>query len=107
MSESGSQRDRAKQFADQVKYKLNSEFNDKIDWEGDSYPNLKFVIKTNSKKYEMKMEYNATEDSFSLYDRDLKTQKNETLGDFSPKDITTPNDPTPTKVVDKVKSHTV
>jgi len=107
MSESVSQRDRAKQFASQVKSKLTSEFNDKIDWEGDSDPNLKFVIKTNSKKYEMKMEYDANNDSFSLYDRDLKTQKNETLGDFSPKNITTPNDPTPSKVVDKVKSHCI
>ncbi len=106
MSESGSQRDRAKQFADQVKSKINSEFGDRVDWEGDSPPSLKFVIKNGDKKYEMRLEY-LNGDDFELYDRDAKTQRNETLGKFSSQNITKPNDSTPDKVVDKVKSHTV
>ena len=97
---------RAIHFADQVKASLNSEFGSKIDWEGDSAPNLKFVIKT-SKNYEMKLEYNATDDSFLLYDRDAKTQRNETLGNFSPVNTTNPNDSTPSEIVNAVKSYAI
>ena len=106
MSESPEKRDRAIQFSNQVKSTLDSEFGSNIDWEGDSAPNLKFVIKKD-KNYEMRLEYNATEDSFLLYDRDAKTQRNETLGTFSPANITTPNDPTVSEVVEKVKSYAV
>jgi len=105
VSESVSQRDRAKQFADQIKSKLNSEFGDRIDWEGDSPPSLKFVIKNGDKKYEMRLEY-LNGDDFELYDRDAKTQRNETLGKYSSENITTPNDPTPDQVVAKVKEYT-
>ena len=99
-------RDRAIQFSNQVKSTLNSEFDSNIDWEVDSAPNLKFVIKKD-KKYEMMMQYNQEADSFLLYDRDAKTQRNETLGTFSPANITTPNDPTVGEVVAKVKSYAV
>jgi len=104
MSSSVEQRDRAIQFQGQVKSRLDSEFGSNIDWEGDSDPSLKFVIKE-SKSYEMRLEYNATDDSFLLYDRDAKTQRNETLGNYSPSNITTPNDPTPSEIVSKVKSY--
>ena len=67
---------------------------------------LKFLIKKD-KKHEMRLEYNATEDSFLLYDKDAKTQKNETLGTFSPVDVTVPNDPTASQIVTKVKSYAV
>ena len=67
---------------------------------------MKFLIKKD-KKYEMRLEYNATEDSFLLYDKDAKTQKNETLGTFSPVDVTVPNDPTISQIVAKVKSYAV
>ncbi len=106
MSESAEKRERAIQFSNQVKSTLNSEFESNIDWEGDSAPNLKFVIKKD-KNYEMMLEYNATEDSFLLYDRDAKTQRNETLGTFSPTNITNPNDSTVSEVVEKVKSYAV
>ena len=106
MSESPEKRDRAIQFSNQVKSALSSEFDSNLDWEGDSAPNLKFVIKKD-KNYEMKLEYNTKEDSFLLYDRDAKTQRNETLGTFSPANITTPNDSTVSKVVEKVKSYAV
>ena len=103
---SDSKRDRANHFGDQVKSSLNSEFGSNIDWEGDAPPNLKFVIKT-GKNYEMKLEYNATEDSFLLYDRDAKTQRNETLGTFSPANITNSNDTTVSEVMKAIKSHAV
>ncbi len=106
MSESPEKRDRAIQFSNQVKSSLNSEYASNIDWEGDAPPNLKFVIKKD-KQYEMKLEYNAAEDSFLLYDRDAKTQRNETLGTFSPANITTSNDSTVGEVVTKVKSYAV
>ena len=104
MDDPGAERERAKQFADQVKIKLSSEFGDKIDWENDSPPSLKFLVKTDSKNYEMRLEY-KTGDSFLLYDRDVNTQTGDDLGKFSSENITTPNDPTPSKVVDKVISH--
>ena len=106
MSESPEKRDRAIQFSNQVKSTLNSELGSNVDWENDAPPNLKFVIKKD-KKYEMMMQYNQEADSFLLYDRDAKTQRNETLGTFSPANITTPNDSTVADVVAKVKSHTV
>lgn len=106
MSESPEKQDRAIQFSNQIKSTLDSEFGSNIDWEGDSIPSLKFVIK-NDKNYEMRLEYNATDDSFLLYDRDAKTQKNETLGISSPANITTPNDPTVGDIVAKIKLHTI
>lgn len=106
MSDSVSQRDRAKDFSDQVKAGLNSEFASNIDWEGDSPPSLKFVIKKD-KNYEMELKYNTEKDLFVLYDRDAKTQRNETLGEFSPANITTPDDPTVSKIVEAVKSYAV
>jgi len=99
------QRKRAIQFSDQVKLKLDSEFGDKIQWEGASPPSLKFLM-VRSKKTEMTLEYNATTDMFSLYDRDAKTQTGSILEEFSPVNITTPNDLTPSKVVNAVKSYT-
>ncbi len=106
MSESPQKRNKAIQFSNQVKSNLNSEFGSNIDWEGDSDPNLKFIIKKD-KKYEMRMEYNTTDDSFLLYDRDAKTRRNETLGTYSPANITTPNDSTVSEVVTKVKSYAI
>ena len=106
MSESPQKRDRAIHFSKQVKSGLDSEFGTNIDWEGDSDPSLKFLIKKD-KKYEMRLEYNATEDSFLLYDRDAKTQRNETLGTFSPANVTVPDDPTASQIVAKVKSYAV
>ena len=102
----GSRRRRAIHFSDQVKACLNREFIGKIDWESDSPPSLKFLIKT-SKNYEMRLEYNATNDTFLLYDIDAKAQRNEDLGNFSPINITTPNDTTPQKVCDAVKKYAV
>ena len=93
-------RKRAIHFQNQVKASLDSEFGSNIDWEGDSDPSLKFVIKT-SKSYEMKLEYNSSEDSFLLYDRDAKTQRNETLGSFSPVNNTH------SEITGKVKSYAV
>ena len=106
MSEANSQRKRAIHFSEQVKSKLNSAYDDtSLNWEADSPPSLKFVI-VRPKHVEMRLEYNATSDSFELYDRDAKTQRNETLGTFSPENITTPGDITPQEIVDKVKSYT-
>ena len=102
----GSQRRQAISFSDQVKSCLNREFIGKIDWESDSPPSLKFLIKT-SKNYEMRLEYNATNDTFLLYDRDAKAQRNEDLGTFSPKNITTPGDTTTQEVCDTVKKYAV
>ena len=105
MSEADSQRKRAIHFSEQVKSKLNNVFDGtQINWEADSPPSLKFVI-VRPKHVEMRLEYNATSDNFELYDRDAKTQRNETLGTFSPANITSPGDPTPQQVVDKVKSY--
>lgn len=106
MSDSPAKQDRAIQFSNQLKSSLNSEFNSNIDWEGDSAPSLKFVIKK-EKKYEMRLEYNSTDDSFLLYDRNAKTQRNETLGTFSPANITTPNDSTVDEVFAKIKSYAI
>lgn len=98
-------RERAKHFSEQVKSKLNNAFDGTtLNWEGASPPSLKFVI-VRPKKYEMTLEYNTTEDLFVLYDRDAKTQRGETLGDYSPQNITTPDDTTPQQIVDKVKSY--
>ena len=106
MEDPKAQRDRAVHFRDQVKAQLDKEFGSSIDYEGDHATNIKFLIKT-GKKYEMMLEYNESEDSYELYDRDDKTQKNETLGTFSPKNITTPGDPTPSEIVKAVKNHAV
>ena len=106
MSEANSQRKRAIHFSEQVKNNLNKSFDGtQINWEADSPPSLKFVIVRPTHK-EMRLEYNATSDNFELYDRDAKTQRNETLGTFSPENITTPGDITPQEIVDKVKSYT-
>ena len=105
IGDSNSQRDRAKQFSDQVKKQLIKKFDNDIDWEGDQPPSLKFLVKK-EKRYEIRFEYKPAVDMFELYDRDAKTQRNETLGEFSPANITTPNDPTPSKVVEKVISYT-
>ncbi len=102
----GAQRKRAIHFSNQVKSRLDRDFTGKIDWERDSPPSLKFLIKTNQ-RYEMSLEYNATEDTFLLYDRDAKTKRNETLGEFSPVNITTPNDTTPQEVCNAVKKYAV
>lgn len=103
MSEAESKRKRAIQFSEQVKSKLNNAYDDEsLNWEADSPPSLKFVI-IRPKHVEMRLEYNATEDNFVLYDRDAKTQKNETLGTFSPRNITSPGDPTPQEIIEKVK----
>lgn len=106
MSEPIAQRERAKHFTNLVKASLNSEFNSNIDWEGYTEPGLQFVIKKNNKKYEMRLEYNATADTFVLYDRDTKTQKNEELGIFHPANITNSKDTTVSEIVEKIKSHT-
>ena len=95
---------RATHFKDKVKASIDSAFSSNVDWERDHDPNLKFVIKT-SKNYEMTLEYNATDDSFLLYDRDAKTQRNETLGSFSPANTSDPNDSTPSEIVNAIKSH--
>jgi len=106
MSEADSQRKRAIHFSEQVKSNLNKAFDGtQINWEADQPPSLKFVI-VRPKHVEMRLEYNSSEDNFVLYDRDAKTQRNETLGTFSPENITTPGDITPQEIVDKVKSHT-
>ena len=106
MNDPVAQRERAIQFSDQVKVNLNAEFGSTIDWESDSSPSLQFLIKTN-KSYEMRLEYNTTDDSFVLYDRDAKTQRNETLGNFSPANITTPGDATSSDIARVVKGYAV
>ncbi len=106
MSDSEGHKNRAKHFSEQVKAKLENEFGSKVDWEGDSPPSLQFTIKT-GKSYEMRLEYNQTEDSFELYDKDAKTQRNETLGKFSPANVTDPKDTTASDVVEAVKKHAI
>ena len=105
MSEYTSKRDRAIHFSDQVKAHLNKIFDrTSLNWEYASPPSLKFVV-VRPKNYEMTLEYNATDDKFELYDRDAKTQRNETLGTFDPANVTTPGDETAKEVAEKTKSH--
>ena len=105
MNDPVAQRKKAIHFSDQVKLKLDLEFGDKIQWESASPPALKFLMVEN-KSIEMTLEYDPSNDMFLLYDRDAKTQRNETLESFSPSNITTPNDPTPSKVVKAVRDYT-
>ena len=100
MSDSGSQRDRAKHFVKQVKAKLISEFGDSVQFENDQPTNLKFVI--NSK--EMMLEYKNGDD-FELYDRDARTQKGTILGKYSSANITNPTDSTPDNIIAKIKKY--
>ena len=106
MSDSEGHRNRAKHFSEQVKIKLENEFGSKVDCGGDSTPSLQFTIKT-GKNYDMRLEYNQTEDMFELYDKNVKTQTNKTLGKFSPANVTDPKDTTASDVVEAVKKHAI
>lgn len=79
MSEFVAQRERAKNFSEQVKHKLGSD----VDWEGELPPSLKFVARA-GKKAEMRLEYITADDKFDLYDRDVKTRENKNIGSYSP-----------------------
>ena len=104
MSDPQAQRKRAIHFTDQLKSILDKTFGHALHWEGENPPSIKWVIKK-KKKYEMRLEYNPTNDTFLLYDRDAKTQRNEVLGTFSPVNITSPDDKTLSKIVDAITEH--
>ena len=95
------QRNRAKILVEKVKEKLITEFDKLVNFENDQLTNLKFVIKSK----EMMLEY-KNGDAFELYDRDAKTQRNETLGEYSSANIRDSSDPTPDKIVSKIKEYT-
>ena len=90
----------AKLLAEKVKAKLTGEFGDSVNFENDQLTNLKFVI--NSK--EMMLKYKNGHD-FELYDRDAKTQKGETLGNYLSSNIFDSSDDTPDQIVSKVKEY--